>query len=1634
MADMVFEDIEVNSVNAVIMEFGAIKAEIPVIDMDCYKDSYKGADIQAFRRLCDGASFICGHNIVGFDKEHIENAGFFLGRFELIDTLYMSPIIFPKKPYHKLKKDEKLFDEAENNPRIDAKKCMELYVDEVSEYFKLDEALRKIFYALLYQHEGYKGFFDSVYARYDEIDAVALINELFEGKICSNSNVEMLVKDRPIELAYVLASIYADDKDAVIPAWVRMNYPKVNEVFRLLRGKKCDAGCLYCNTAFDIRRHLKEKFGFDSFRKFNGEDIQEKTVRAALEGKSLLAVFPTGGGKSISFQLPAFIEAETVQGLTVVIDPLQSLMKDQVDNLYAKGLVDAVSINGMLSPIERKEAIERVEKGMASLLYLSPESLRSNTIERLLVTRGVNRFVIDEAHCFSAWGQDFRVDYLYIGDFIAKLEEKLGTKIPVSCFTATAKQKVISDIKDYFIKKLKVSLELYTTDAARKNLHYTVIHEDDDNSKYEELRNWIEAKNCPTIVYVSRTKKAEDISERLCREGFNAGCYHGQMEMDTKINNQNAFKRGDLQIIVATSAFGMGVDKADVGLVVHYDISDSLENYVQEAGRAGRDEHLNAECLVLFNEKDLDKHFLLLNQTKLSISEIQQVWNGIKRLSKGRNGISSTALEIAKAAGWNVLGYKDLETKVKAAISALEMAGYVKRGNNSTRVYADSLNVKNMIEAVGRINSSPFFDWQSIDVARRIIGYLLPKKYRGSKKNIIQDEFGIDVETRVDYIADKLGLDKSVVIESVNKLKLTGIISDDKEMTVYLDESNLSRKGLNKKTDEYLKLERFFFDVVKDSEIKNKRYDYRELNEIAEKNGLVSNISMLKEIVNFWAIKDYIEKPKGEVNNTVLIQPKKSFSEFGEKLDKKAVLCEKIEEYFKYIGNIERSDGGGDNKNANGIKVDFSPIGILKYMQGSMFNIFKFALSDIEEALLYLSKIRSFRMDGGFLVIYNALRIERLEVDNKKRYSKKDYEQFEEYYKNKTRQIHIVGEYANMMVNDYDAALIYVKDYFNMDYNLFLKKYFAGNRLKEIDRNITSGKYDELFNNLTEKQGEIINDDYSRTIVVAAGPGSGKTKILVNKMASLLLLENVKYEQLIMLTFSRNAALEFRSRLKKLIGNGVRFCEIKTFHSYAFSVLGRRGTIDESDNIVRKAAEMIENDDAETDKITKTVLLIDEAQDINEDDFALILALRKKNDNMRIIAVGDDDQNINGFRGSDSKYMSRLIEEDGAKMYQMVENFRSCPLIVELANLFSEGMVSRIKNDKLISKNKVNGNVMVVRADSYLEGCLEKVFRNCYRKDKRTAILTTTNEEAYNIQYILEEKGYKVRLIQSADRVSLYDMIEFRGLMKFVSSEDGVVISDELWKKSADTIKTMFSGTEHIDNIEYILDVFDKNYEKKYCTDLENFLRESKIEDYYQSVTGEVIISTIHKAKGHEFDDVYLVLGGLRNDAINEETKRVIYVGMTRAKENLYVIQKGNCFRNNTSDFDKIGVKFYHDDSLYEEPGRVTMDLGYTDISLSFTGNCMEKRTFGEVLSGDDLLFTINIEAKRIIFSKIINNRKITIASTSTGFYEKYCKNIEKGYTLISAKVRFVVMWRDSENDYEYKIILPSLVFEKNIV
>ncbi len=1593
LSGIAFIDIEVGVQDKKAHDFGAIKESGEKLHI---------ASKQEFANFIAGAEYLCGHNIIHHDLKYLSDIPS-IKQQKKIDTLYLSPLLFPKRPYHKLLKDDKLQSEELNNPLNDCQKAQDLFYDEVNAFNSLPSELQDIFYALLHQITEFTDFFSFLNFNPEIRDTESLIFQVFNERICRNSPLDTLINKHPVELAYALALITTNDSVSITPPWLLRNFPFINNVLTLLCNTPClDSQCAYCQNQLDIHQGLQKVFGYTEFRTFDGEPMQERAVQAAVNGSSLLAIFPTGGGKSLTFQLPALMSGRAVHGLTVVISPLQSLMKDQVDNLANQGITDAVTINGLLDPVSRADAFDRVADGSASLLYIAPEMLRSKTIEKLLLSRNVVRFVIDEAHCFSSWGQDFRVDYLYIGDFIRQLQEKkqLPSAIPVSCFTATAKQKVITDICDYFKRKLNVDLQLFASSSTRENLHYSVIYAETEDEKYNILRNLMLATPVPTIVYVSRTKKTHQLAQKLSTDGIPALPFNGKMESSEKIANQNDFIGNKVNVMVATSAFGMGVDKKDVGLVIHYDISDSLENYVQEAGRAGRDPHTQAKCYVLYSDHDLDKHFILLNQTKLSISEIQQVWKAIKDFTKQRKHICCSALEIARQAGWNDEA-ADVETRVRTAIAALEEAGYVSRGNNVPHVFATGIMVKNMDEAHQRIDKSLLFtNEQERENAIRIIKSLISQKH-------IADAIDDDAESRVDYLADRLGMTKELVINTVNLMRQEGILADSQDMSAFLEHSENKSKQI---FEQHARLERFILTSLADTE---SRWTYKSLNEQAIASNIPSSIKKITTILNFLSTRNLIKKKESAYSNLINAIPCQDLEQSLQKIIRRMGICQFIIDQLYAIAANKHSNNDNNSKT-----IQFSVVTLLKdYEKGLKKELFKQNQSgniqDIKDALLYLSQIGAMKLEGGFLVIYNAMQVLRLK-DMKYRYKLEDYRMLDEFYKQKRQQIHIVGEYANMMVRDYDAALQYVQDYFQMDYKRFISKYFKGERLKEIDRNITPDKYQMLFGQLSDRQREIINDKQSKYIVVAAGPGSGKTRVLVHKLASLLLMEDVKHEQLLMLTFSRAAATEFKQRLIGLIGPAAHFVEIRTFHSFSFDLLGKTGNLEDSDNVVLRAAQAIENGEAEQKHINKTVLVIDEAQDMDQDEYSLVKALMQNNEEMRVIAVGDDDQNIFQFRGANSKYMQAFIDEMQATKYEMTENYRSAQAIVNFSNQFAQKISRRMKTAPCISMQNDSGIVQICQYQSEnLEIPLVNNVVQTYNNE-RACVLTKTNDEAARIVGLLVKRGINAKLIQSVDGFHFGNLAEIRYFLKNVGNEqNSPVISEKKWDAAKKRTLEKYRESTCADLLKEFFNIFETTNSTKYRSDLADFVLESNLEDFCGEGKQTVFVSTIHKAKGREFDTVYMMLDNEHADT--DERIRKLYVGMTRAKQNLYIHCNTNIFKTSLN-----SVKYITDKTKYPLPEKITLQLTFHDVYLNFFKDKKEKIL--RMCSGAPLLYNDGYLCN-------CAGEKVAFLSKQASCTLKEWEN--KGYAVQSAKANYIVAWKGKGEENETAVLLPELVLAK---
>lgn len=353
---------------------------------------------------------------------------------------------------------------------------------------------------------------------------------------------------------------------------------------------------------------LKKYWGYDSFR-----PLQEEIILSVLSGKDTLALLPTGGGKSICFQVPGMV-IDT--GITLVISPLIALIQDQVTNLQKRG-IPAGFITSTISFREIEQTIQKAIDEELKFLYVSPERLETKHFQEYLSQIKTSLLVVDEAHCISQWGYDFRPSYLKIAEIKKFL---YNPHIPTIALTASATQKVLEDI----IEKLELkNPNVFKQSFARKNLRYIVLYE---QNKIERILKIIQNVGGAGIIYVRSRAKTKEISDILNSKGIKADYFHAGLDSYDKYQKQERFIKNEYQVMVATNAFGMGIDKPDVRFVIHYELSDSVESYFQEAGRGGRDLK-TSYAVLLYDEADKEKSLKLFEESFPPLEEIKKVYN-----------------------------------------------------------------------------------------------------------------------------------------------------------------------------------------------------------------------------------------------------------------------------------------------------------------------------------------------------------------------------------------------------------------------------------------------------------------------------------------------------------------------------------------------------------------------------------------------------------------------------------------------------------------------------------------------------------------------------------------------------------------------------------------------------------------------------------------------------------------------------------------------------------------------------------------------------------------------------------------------------------------------------------------------
>jgi ATP-dependent DNA helicase RecQ len=1538
-------DLEVGMADARIHQFAAVRG-----DVDLAYTFHKGDLAKALAeldRFAEGAKFLLGHNLVAFDLPHLAAAkpDMQLLKLPAVDTLRLNPLAFPRNPYHHLVKhyqDGQLKRGRLNDPELDARLTLEVFRDQHRALLALMDTSPDLLVAWHWlttvdeTASGLNAFFTKLRRklRPSDVDAEAAIERFLAGQACITATREVIADAANLgwPLAYTLAWLSVSGGNSVMPPWVRHQFPEAGALVRRLRDTACtDPACAWCRERHDARKELTRWFGFKDFRPEpvgeDGRPLQQSIVEAAMAGKHVLAILPTGTGKSLCYQIPALSRFEKTGALTVVISPLVALMADQVAGLEARGITTCVSINGLLSMPERADALDRVRLGDVGILIVSPEQLRSRALRKVLDQREIGAWVLDEAHCLSKWGHDFRPDYRYVGRFI---KERAGKDPipPVLCLTATAKPDVVADILGHFKDKLGIELHLFDGGASRSNLEFAVVPTA-PAEKFAHVYQILLADLPPgipggAIVYCSTQKRTEEVSAFLREKGIAAGHFHAGLQPETKKNTQAAFIRGDLRVIAATNAFGMGIDKPDVRLVIHADIPGSLENYLQEAGRAGRDRE-TARCVLLYTPEDVERQFGMSARSRLTQREIQSILKALRNLDrKKRMGgeVVATAGEILaeeEEAAFQRDKATD-DTRVRTAIAWLEEAVLLTREENQVQVFPSSLRVATVVEAQEKLAKHPMLE----DYRRQLLAVVDALISADADEGISTDELmGIS------------GMSAEKVRAALYDLEKLGIASNDTALTAFVHVG--VDRTTQKRFAEAAALETALIEVMRLSapDLVKGEASLLHLRQAAQHLKDAGHAHVLPErlmrILKSLAIDGRSEEGgigslrlKSLDAETVQVALQREWTALEKTARLRRAAAERLLEHL--LACLPQGARGTDllaettlGKLNEAIEADL----ILKAEMKEPTKL-------LDRALLWLHEQEVIRLNKGLAIFRPAMTIHL--GQEKRGFVKADFAPLKLHYVEQVIQIHVMAEYVQRGLKAMAEALSLAMDYFSLSQEAFLKRWLPG-REKELTHETTLASWRAIVESLNNPdQQRIVADDREQTnVLVLAGPGSGKTRVLVHRIAYLVRARRENPRGILALAYNRHAAVEIRRRLSDLIGDDARGVTVLTCHAFAMrlvgaSFAGRAAKVDGDvfKEIMQEAIALLKGEglppdeaDEQRDRLLAGFrwILVDEYQDVGPDQYELIAALAGRTladeeGKLTLFAVGDDDQNIYSFDGASVEFIRRFESDYNAKPAYLTENYRSTGHIVAAANLVIDSAANRMKAGHPISVDRARhgqplggswqeidpvsqGRVQILPAGANALSQAMAVMSEFERLSKldpdwdwaRTAVISREWKFLEPIRSYCEMRQIPVQMADE-ETAQFWRLRETQSLLTWLKSieaklVDAVAIRD--WIDGQVNGGWWLLLREAVD--EYALETGDAELPKDHFVD---WLAEWGCE-VRRKQTG-VMLLTAHRAKGLEFDHVAVLDGGW--DKIGEvedkdAPRRLYYVAMTRARKTL---------------------------------------------------------------------------------------------------------------------------------------------------
>ena len=1585
------------------------------------------------------ANYLGGHNLIEFDLPRI--IGFINNRLSKLpngdyhtdtlfnqvlpnlqaktwDTLVLSCLLIPHQPTHALTKLYKA-NSTYNNPVLD---CVEsriifdlcltawqnLSLDSQFLYHQLMPALEQLSNQQYFYVDNDCIFdWDNITNEMPDGNQTALVN-LLKSAVKNAKNQTLTHPWQYLGLAcFVNWLRYFAKPQARRPVWIskhpvhKLSFHQAEETFWQINELTEDW----------INNQCQAFFGFDKLR-----DGQMQIVKATLANQDIpLGILPTGGGKSLTFQLPALIFSKYQRQLTIVISPLKALIEDQVINLHAQ-LPDYESRIAYLTsgqtPETQKDIITGVWQGDIDILYLSPERLRTHSIRQLLKNRPPAFWVLDEAHTLSQWGTDFRPDFLRIADYIIacyspEIAQKVQTELDniakkpakndnqpdllgedktiqqteqtqpdiqskpdyqfippkVSLVTATASSRVKEDLDKELVNKLVAltdnkPLKQYGTPVEnlkiwRDNIEPFFIETAKDNRMTEiykilvERKKWYEDNHQThpeqgvALVYLRSRAGCEEFAQHFAEQRLKAVAYHGKLDESQKKQILQQFKNDELDVVVCTNAFGMGIDKAGIHTVIHSGVPNNLESYVQEIGRGARKTHEQAHAYMLWDSTDIDNQFKQERKARIPNTDtLKNCWQQISPILKrplDEQWFAGSLLSPILAIDDDI---EQLNTQIRVALLALERYGLlVERDQQPAWISIKLLQ-----------SPTPEHSKKLIKLYDQLqqINDNLP-----TQETIYQTDDPINNKQLTRYhlpeLAVALGYSVKSLLNLLRQLVKHGFAQWQIVVNIRLNYSTKHLKTEFSKKRHMLEAMKAFVnsDIFEahDTDISSTE-GYTRFNTKALDNWLVSHqyhynsrkqlfpllralgiITTRHQSSYYFAISATPET-KAELQHQDLKDNLYNWLVLAEK--KMDLLADLLDSYI--FPNLEsKTKEIGKNFNLDEIAKHFasSPNDILHQL----------------EQLQKLDIIELSRLDDDANAIFFI-------GTNHKRniYNQVAYRYLQEHYEDRCMRIHVLSHWLN---SEIDVKRSLLEDYFRKPLKDVVKQYIN----PEIDVTrpyLKDYKKEILSKHFSEVQKQII-EDRSRASMILAGPGSGKTTVVVHRVAHLLMIEEIKPEKILILAYNRLAVCELRDRLKSLVGGNANGVTILTFHALARQITNlseKDAPIEQLDEICARIPQFTQEKNIDKRRnnaryqwlIEQAIsylkespqhfqyIMVDEFQDIDEYQYELIGLLAdlqqaeyditqsaettnengtqlKDNYDQRsnLMVVGDDDQNLYAFRGASIKFIQQFEQNyhiDTSQKFYLLNNYRSADNIVNLANAF---IVQSLPADERL-KNSVN-SVKPTHAHPNLPirfGLFNQPYgidmaswiaddihtRLTAFKQQATiptiAILAPKWDDFNAIQHHLEQLSINSQRYNESEQLIPLNSVIGQALYQFLDNERLALVENavsdflEKWRE------------------EHDFNALDKAWSAilNHTANLKNVTYEQilqRLETAQYESDKPVYLITYHSAKGMEFDHVYVIdQANQYNKSNNQDTVRPLYVALTRAKQSLTVLQHRN--------------------------------------------------------------------------------------------------------------------------------------------